>query len=224
MMKLINNGPSPFGRKVMVALHEKDIPFTIEWDIPWHEDTIVGSHNPLEQLPNLVTDSGESVYESSYILEWIETRFPQTSLLPSGAEAILQMGLFRVLAVSVMDAIVRTNFELARPADQQSGAWIARHIRKVNGGLAELERRIDQRAFVVGDSFTLGDIEVGCVLGHLDFIGESVPPLKAFFGSQVPWRDNCPGLVRYSSELETRPSFAASTPFMVDINFASVIA
>ena len=217
MMRLINNGPSPFGRKVMVALHEKDIPFTMEWDIPWHEDTIVGSYNPLEQLPILVTDSGESVYESSYILEWIETRFPHTSLLPSGAEAILQMGLFRVLAVSVMDAIVRTNFELAR-------AWIARHIRKVNGGLAELERRIDQRAFVVGDSFTLGDIEVGCVLGHLDFIGESVPPLKAFFGSQVPWRDNCPGLVRYSSELETRPSFAASTPFMVDINFASVIA
>ena len=110
MMRLINNGPSPFGRKVMVALHEKDIPFTMEWDIPWHEDTIVGSYNPLEQLPILVTDSGESVYESSYILEWIETRFPHTSLLPSGAEAILQMGLFRVLAVSVTDAIVTTPF------------------------------------------------------------------------------------------------------------------
>jgi glutathione S-transferase len=224
LLKLINNGPSPFGRKVMVALHEKNIPFDTEWDIPWHEDTTVGSHNPLEQLPILVTETGETVYESSYILEWLEARYPDPPLVPSNPEHRLQMGFYRVLGVGIMDAIVRTNFELAKPAEHQSEAWIARHIRKINGGLGELEKRIGDREFVVGKEFSLGDVEVGCVLGHLDFVAANVPPLQEFFAAQVPWHDNCPGLTRYTAMLEERPSFKASTPFMVEINFADVIA
>ena len=82
MMKLINARPSPFGRKVAIAMLEKGIPFEIQWDIPWHADTAVPAFNPLEQLPILVTPAGETVYESSYILEWLEHHFPQPSLLP----------------------------------------------------------------------------------------------------------------------------------------------
>ena len=68
-MKLINAKPSPFGRKVVIALHEKQIPFELQWDIPWHADTCVGEWNPLQQLPILIADDGEVVYESSYILD-----------------------------------------------------------------------------------------------------------------------------------------------------------
>ena len=137
MMKLINARPSPFGRKVAIAMLEKGIPFEVQWDIPWHADTAVPAFNPLEQLPILVTPSGETVYESSYILEWLEHHFPQPSLMPADPALRLRAGLFRVLAVGVMDAIVRTNFELARPAENQSGNWIARHTRKISGGIAK---------------------------------------------------------------------------------------
>jgi glutathione S-transferase len=224
MLTLINAGPSPFGRKVMVALYEKGIPFAVEWDIPWHRDTVVAAHNPLEQLPILIADSSETVYESSYILEWIDVRYPQPPLTPADPEDRLAMGRFRVLAVGVMDALVRTNFELARPAAQQSREWIDRHIRKINGGLGELDRLIGDREFVVGDAISLGDIEVGCVPGQLDFIASKVPPLKDFFDEHVPWRRNCPGLSAYTERLLKRTSFQRSQPFMVDIDFASVIA
>lgn len=223
-MKLINAGPSPFGRKVMVALHEKGIPFDVEWDVPWHKDTVVTAHNPLEQLPILITDTGDTVYESSYILEWIDTRYPEPALTPSDPEARLAMGRFRVLAVGAMDALLRTNFELSRPVEQQSREWVQRHIRKINGGLAELDRLIGDRDFVVGDALTLGDIEVGCVLGQLDFIADEIPPLKSFFAEHVPWRQRCEQLSRYADRICERPSFKASCPFMVDIDFASVVA
>ena len=183
MLKLINAGPSPFGRKVMVALHEKQVPFAVEWDIPWHRDTIVGAHNPLEQLPILIAEDGETVYESSYILEWIDLRFPEPPLTPADPEARLAMGRYRVLAVGVMDALVRTNFELSRPPAQQSREWVSRHIRKINGGLRELDRLIGDRDLAVGEALSLADIEVGCVLGQLDFIGAHVPPLQAFLES-----------------------------------------
>lgn len=224
MITLINNGPSPFGRKVMVALFEKGVEFDVQWDIPWHKDTVVGEHNPLEQLPILLTDDGETVYESSYILEWIEVHFPEPSLVPADAKCRLQMGLYRVLSVGIMDALVRTNFELAKATEQQSSEWVARHVRKINGGLGELERRIGDSDYVLGDGFSLGDIEVGCVLGQLDFIATNIPPLQAFFAEHVPWRERCPQLSRYTDQLSERASFIESSPFMVEMNFASVVA
>jgi glutathione S-transferase len=224
MLKLINAGPSPFGRKVMVALYEKGVPFEVVWDIPWHKETVVGAYNPLEQLPILVTEDEETVYESSYILEWIDVRYPDPPLTPTEPEARLAMGRFRVLAVGVMDALVRTNFELSRPAEEQSGEWIGRHVRKIRGGLAELDRLIGDNQFVVGDALTLGDIEVACVTGQFDFIGANTPPLKSFFDQHVPWRQDCARLASYTDRITERPSFQKSEPFRVDIDFASVIA
>ena len=134
------------------------------------------------------------------------------------------MGKFRVLAVGVMDALVRVNFELSRPEAQQSDQWVDRHVRKINGGLRELNRLIGESNFAVDDTLSLADIEIGCVLGQLDFIGENVAPLRAVFEEQLSWRKNCPQLARYTDQLMERPSFQRSEPFMVNIDFASVTA
>lgn len=222
-MKLINNQPSPFGRKVMIALREKDVPFEIEWDIPWHKDTSVGEYNPLEQLPILVTDDQEVVYESSYILEWIEHRYPEPPLRPAADEAILELRLFQVLSVGVMDAIVRMNFELARSEACQSREWMARQKRKMVGGIGEIGRRIGDRRFAVADMFSHADIEIVAVLGHLDFLTEKIPALGEIFEKDLKWRSAHPNLARYVDELEQRPSLSAARPEMVEIDFQSVV-
>lgn len=223
-MKVINAGPSPFGRKVMIALHEKGLPFEIQWDIPWHKDTTVPHYNPLEQLPILVGDQGEVVYESSYILAWLERHHPTPPLVPSGDDEILRMKLFQVLGVGVMDAIVRTNFELARPPAHQSSEWIARHKRKIVGGIREIGRLLGDDEFAVGGALSHADLEVGSVLGHLDFISRNIPPLGEIFERDVMWRSRHPNLGRYVDSLEKRPSFLAVQPHMVEIDFKSVIA
>lgn len=68
-MKLVNAKPSPFGRKVAIAMKEKSIPFEMMFDVPWSDSTCVPQYSPLEQLPLLVTDDSENVYDSMYILE-----------------------------------------------------------------------------------------------------------------------------------------------------------
>jgi len=223
-MKLINARPSPFGRKVAIAMLEKDIPFEVQWDIPWHADTAVPAFNPLEQLPILVTPEGETVYESSYILEWLEHHFPEPALMPADAAERLRVRFFQVLAVGVMDAIVRINFELARPAQCQSSQWIARQTRKISGGITEIGRQIDGRAFAVGGNLSLADLEVGSVLGHLDFLIESIPVLGEVLRLQHGWRSLHPGLDAYVAGLEARPSFLSARREMVQINFDQVIA
>lgn len=223
-VKLINNKPSPFGRKVIIALEEKNVPYVIELDIPWHSDTTVPEYNPLEQLPILITDSGETVYESSYILEWLEVRYPEPPLVPAAAEDRLKMNLFRVLSVGVMDAIVRINFELARPSACQSEAWKQRQKRKTVGGIREIGRLLDGREFAVAGMLTHADLEIGAVLGHLDFLIENIPPLGEVLEKDVDWRSLHSGLDAYIQGLEQRPSFLAAPREMVEIDFQSVIA
>lgn len=222
-MKLINAKPSPFGRKVVIALYEKGIPFEMQWDIPWHEDTCVGQWNPLQQLPILIADDGETVYESSYILEWLEARYPVPPLVPGDGGDRLAMGRFRVLAVGVMDAIVRINFELARPAEQHSKNWLARHQRKIAGGIREIGRLIDGKPFAVGGQLTHADLEVGSVLGHLDFLIKEIPPLAKPLLGDGGWRSLHPCLSDYVAGLELRPSFQKATREMIRIDFQGVV-
>ena len=47
MYTLINAGPSPYGRKVSVALYEKGLPFRTIFDLPWAEAVETRQHSPL---------------------------------------------------------------------------------------------------------------------------------------------------------------------------------
>jgi hypothetical protein len=53
-MKLISATPSPYARRVRIALAEKGIPFELQTEVPWNEGTSLPQHNPLEKLPVLI--------------------------------------------------------------------------------------------------------------------------------------------------------------------------
>ncbi len=224
MLILINNGPSPYGRKVMVALREKGLEHELQWDVPWHSDSVVPEHNPLEQLPILISEDGEAIYDSSFILDWLEVVYPEPCLLPETLKGRIAVGRLRVLSNGLMAALALANFELSRPEDRRSGQWLARQIRKINGSLKALDRMIGVGRFAVADRFTLADIEVGCVVGQLDFIAKNIPPLRHFFEEHVDWRSSCLELSAYIDRLMERESFRSTLPFPVEMDFDSVIA
>ena len=59
--------------------------------------------------------------------------------------------------------------ERNRAPAQQSQAWLQRQAGKVEAAVEEIARRIDPGTpFALGESFGLGDIAVGCLLGYLD--------------------------------------------------------
>ena len=200
-MKLISATPSPYARKVRIALAEKGIVFELVTEVPWNSGTSVPLYNPLEKLPVLLPDDGEAVYESSFILEWLERRYPNTPLLPEDDDGILAAKLFDVLGSGVCDAMVLLFFERLRPEAMRSQPWIDRQLRKIHGGVAELARRIGERRYAVMDRFTLGDIGAGACLGYLDV---RLP--------EFAWRAAYPALGRYMDGLMTRASFRDTVP------------
>ena len=201
MYRLISATPSPYARKVRIALTEKGIPFELVTEVPWDSDTSTPQYNPLEKLPVLICDDGTSVYESRFILEWLELKHPVPRLTPQDVDGILAVKRFEVLADGVCDACVLLFWERRRPEAHRSRPWTERQTRKVEGGLKEIARLVPPGGYCVGDRFGLGDIAVGSLLGFLDV---RFPELG--------WRQAYPHLADLQARLAGRPSFAATVP------------
>jgi len=196
MYRLISATPSPYARKVRIALIEKGIPFELQTEVPWHGTTATPAYNPLEKLPVLVLPDGTGIYESRFILEWLELRHPTPRLLPDNPDDVLRARQIEVIADGICDAVVLLFFERMR--DAPSEEWMARQRRKVEGGVRALAERAGD-GFLVGDRFGLADIAAGTVLRYL-----------SVRFAEFDWAAMYPALAAMSARLETRPSFAAT--------------
>ena len=201
MFKLISATPSPYARKVRIALAEKGLPFELLTEVPWDSTTSTPRYNPLEKLPVLLLADGSSVYESSYILQYLELKHPQVPLLPDDIDGQLTARKLEVLCDGVCDAVVLSLFEKKR-AGGGSPEWLARQRRKIEGGVAEMAKIVGSRLWAVGDRFGLGDIAVGTCVGYLSVRFQD-----------MPWRTLYPDLALFSDRLEQRPSFKGSVPY-----------
>lgn len=202
MLILISATPSPYARKVRIVLAEKNIPFTLETEVPWDSTTKTPQHNPLEKLPVLILEDGSSVYESHYILEYIEVKYPDTKpMLPPSTDidARLFAKKVEVVADGMCDALVLSFFEKQRKDDSKE--WVARQMRKVDGGVKALADWVGKKEFIVLDKFGLADVAAGSVLGYMDV---RFP--------EYPWRKDYPDLATYMDSLGRRESFRSTVP------------
>ena len=200
MLQLISATPSPYARKVRIALAEKGIAFELLTEVPWNDTTSTPKFNPLEKLPVLILEDGSSVYESNYILQYLELKYPTPPMLPADVDGILAARKLEVLCDGVCDALVLTFFERMR-GDGASPEWTARQRRKIDGGVKEMARLVGEGDWAVGDRFSLGDIAAGTLVGYMTV---RFP--------ELPWRTQYPNLAALSDRLEQRPSFKNSVP------------
>ena len=216
--KLINARPSPYGRKVAIAMREKGLDYSVTYDVPWGDGTCTPSYSPLEQLPILITDAGEYIYDSAYILDWLEARFPTPALLPVDLDARLQAHKRRMLGERLMEVAQALIFELLRPEPSQ--AWVDRQTRKVRGALSELERLYESHQPQTALGLDLGDIAVATTLLGTDFAMSSglTPEIDV-----LRWRGKYASLSAMITRLDARPSFAATVPQMMDVNLQATV-
>ncbi len=216
-MILISASPSPFARKVRIAMIEKGIAFTLQNEVPWHANTQTPRYNPLEQLPILIPDDGDPVFESTYLMDWLEHRYPEPSMLPADPALAMEAKLVHTIAEGVADATVLLFWEMQR--EQISTEWAKRQLRKVTGGLTDLNRRVGDREFVVGNRFGLADIAVIALLGMQDTVIETgmIAAWKNFASDMDAWNVLYPNLKRFEAHHRDRPSVKQTAPIMFDL-------
>jgi glutathione S-transferase len=218
-MRLINATPSPYGRKVAVAMKEKGLKYEVQYDNPWHHGTYVHEYSPFQQLPILITDDNKYVYDSNYILEWLERRFPTPALLPEGVDELLEARLLQLLGERLMEVAALIIFEV--PRADASKAWLARQTRKIVTGLAELSRVLGDRKPSVDDPIHLGDIAVVSTLTMFEFMVENgiLPEMPEF-----AWRERHRNIVEFVEAIEARPAFKETRPVMMEVDLQQVVA
>lgn len=201
-LRLIGSYTSPYVRKVRVVMAEKRIECQFELEDVWSADTRIQHANPLGKVPCLIMEDGGAVFDSRVIVEYLDTVTPIAKLVPANGRERVEVRTWEALADGVLDAAILARLEQTqRPREQQSDAWIARQMGKVDSGLAAMSRGLAEKPWCNGQAYTLADIAVGCALFYLDF---RYP--------QIDWRARHPNLLRLADKLALRPSFVETAP------------
>ncbi len=210
-MILIGMFDSPFVRRVAVSMRLLDLPFDHRnWSVG-KDQAQIRQYNPLGRVPTLVLDDGETLIESSAILDYLdETVGAERALLPSnGAERRLALKLMSI-ATGAADKGVAQLYEGAfRPAEKRHEPWVERCRSQMHEGLAALDHyaaTLDGKDWMLGKRMTQVDITVACAA---TFLHESLSLDPALYSS----------LMRQVARCEALPAFSDyHVPFFVPKN------
>jgi glutathione S-transferase len=198
-MKLRHNPASPFVRKVMVVAHETGLADKIELldttVSPVAANATLAGENPLMKIPALVTDDGETLFDSPVICEYLDS-LAGGKIFPAAGKARWAALRQQALGDGILDALILCRYEIAaRPEEKRHAAWTDGQLKKAHQGLAALERED------LSGVPTIGTITTACTLGYLDF--------------RFPddgWRARHPKLAEWYKTVEQRPSMQATKP------------
>jgi len=203
-MKLIGSLTSPFVRKVRIVLAEKKLDYKFDLEDVWSADTGIQASNPLGQVPCLVMEGGEAVFDSRVIVEYVDTLSPVGKLIPLSGRERVEVKTWEALADGLLGAAIQARLEATwahRSAEERSQAWIDRQMGKVKASLRAMSQGLGERTWCMGTHYSLADIAVGCALGYLDF---RFP--------QIDWRQDYPNLGKLNDKLVQRQSFIDTVP------------
>lgn len=191
---------SPFVRKVTVAAAEMGLADRLAWKNTnaWDPADDLPNDNPLGKVPALVLDSGDTLYDSRVICEYLDSLHDGEKLFPGDGERRWRTLKLHALGDGILEAsVLRLIEEQRRPAEVRWPEWIDWQQEKIERSLDVLEQgseRLEER-------LTIGQVTVACALGYLDF---------RF--SAIPWRDNRPKLASWFETFAERPSMRGTLP------------
>ncbi|MEJ7598666.1 MAG: glutathione S-transferase family protein [Kofleriaceae bacterium] len=200
-MILVGQYDSPYTRRVAIALHLLELPFTRDTRSVFADADAMRTINPLGRIPSLVLDDGEVLIDSAAILDYLDDRVgPERALLPAQGSQRRRALQISALASGILDKAGTIIYERTlRPPDKQLASWLDRCAVQVSSGLAALEAVTAPGWYV--ERFSQADITVGCVIHYFALRG-----LALFSAVQYP------KLAQLAETCEALPAFAITRP------------
>jgi glutathione S-transferase len=198
---------SPFVRKVRVVLAEKGLAYEHQQVNPFAPPDWFLAISPLKRIP-VLRDSDEpepnAIPDSSVICEYLESKYPTPALYPAQPFARARALWLEEYADTHMMQSIGPGLFFERIVKKLMGRECDEGIvsitlaEKLPGIFDYLEDAVRGREFLVGDTFSIADISIACMLVNFNHARETLD------------RDRWPELARYAAVMHSRPSFKAS--------------
>ena len=191
---------SPMSRKVRLVLGEKKLPFELRFERTWERRPEFLAMNPAGKVPVLEDEDGAVVADSYAIVEYLEERYPEPSLLGKTAAERAETRRLAAWFDTLFDREVTSNlvnekvFKKFLKMGQPDSEAIRRACENIRTHLDYIGQLAEQRNWLAGESVSLADLAAGAHLSACDYLGD------------VPW-SKFPGAKTWYARLKSRPSF-----------------
>jgi glutathione S-transferase len=190
---------SPFVRRVAVSARFLGIPYDHRELSIFRDFEEFRAINPLVKVPTLICDDGQTLVDSTLIIDYLESRAGKSLMPAAEGDHIRALNLIGSSTVA-MEKVAQLIYETKqRPAEVQYAPWVERLEKQLIGALELMESGVgDGSAWLFGDHITQADITVA--IGWR-FVQHVVPERVA--------AERFPGLVAFSLRAEELPEFIA---------------
>ncbi len=198
-MILRSTPSSPFGRKVRMAIDTLGLNDRVEI-VPASttdaSDTL-RSQNPLGKMPCLITTSGEAIYDSGVIIEYLQEVAGSDRIVKLSGPARWRALTLARLADGITEAALLIVYEgRFRAPEQRVESWVQYQAEKIQRALTAFTLAPPSEAHV-----DLVSIGLSCALGYLDF------------RKPVEWRDSFMEMAAWLESFEAlHPVFQKTRP------------
>jgi glutathione S-transferase len=182
---------SSYSQRVLIALYEKDIPFTpIKVDLfdPKAREQYQ-KINLFTKIPTLETDRGEIIFEACIMIEYLDRQFSQQPCLLD-PERILEIRLIeRIIDVYINGGREVLFADSQRQLELRDKKEVIKARRLLEVACNFLEDKLQDRTWLVGEQFSLADCTAAPTLTYLQMVYDY---------------QHLPNLMNYMRRLESR--------------------
>ena len=181
-MKLVGSKTIPYARKVRVILAEKQLACEFVEESAWNADTTVPRYNPLNKVPALVMDDGDSLYDSRVIAEYLDAiSARRTSSRRRGIERA-RVRRDEALGDGIADAGI-SDLPRAQARGRAPGSGVDRRASssKVNAGIAAVARELGRAS----PTWAAAQLNAGRHRLRLRAVLAGVPPARDRAGASA---------------------------------------
>lgn len=192
MFTLLTSLPSPYGRKVRIVIDCLGLSDQMQLQPvnTLDPNDPIRQINPLGKIPALLPEGGEAIFDSRVIVDYLENRYGDGSIIPREPRARTRALTLAALAEGINDALLAITYEARYRDEAQIGPrWLAHQHGKLERSLPAVIDQLDEFKPPGIAATTLA-----CALAYADW------------RKQIDWRAHYPELVGW---LDT---YAASVP------------
>lgn len=198
-MKGFSSPNSPFARKVRVVAIETGQADAIDWTaialggpVPALE-----AANPLGQVPVLLRDDGEALYDSAVICEYLDARHDGPRLFPAAGPERWEVLRLQALGDGLGAAAAALAGERRRPEERRFEPFSENQSGKIARALARLDRDLAG----LDGALTVAPVAAACAIGYME-LRDCAPG----------WRGRHPALAGWYDRFAARPSMRETAP------------